>query len=379
MRQPLHHKQPSNPRPPSSTRQRRHPTPHQPHPPMPTMQLLKPNTNGSRMTNGMEGAVADRPRENVAATPRTIRVTEIAHRFCKGCGEQFSGPKQQRYCTPACRPKSQTTNVLKQVKACETGCGRIILRKPGQAYISRICTPCRVFKKQLKSARLSWLVGRPKDPVKRRALERRALARQKEARDRQRHARGLLAAADSLSSIAECGRVPALLPGPVVVASRSCRRCLRVDPSCGFVARRGRQCWDCRRGYESSRNAPRVFTAGRCSECSEPFVSTKRGALYCSDSCAKRHHRRLHRWTRSKRIRSCADRDPIGLPSLAKRDGWKCHICRKTVTRRDWSIDHLVPLSEGGVHKWENVKLAHFRCNTKRGVKGAVQLLLVGS
>ena len=28
------------------------------------------------------------------------------------------------------------------------------------------------------------------------------------------------------------------------------------------------------------------------------------------------------------------------------------------------SRDHVVPLAKGGTHTWDNVKLAHFRCNT---------------
>lgn len=28
------------------------------------------------------------------------------------------------------------------------------------------------------------------------------------------------------------------------------------------------------------------------------------------------------------------------------------------------SIDHLMPMSKGGTHTWDNVKLAHHGCNT---------------
>ena len=33
------------------------------------------------------------------------------------------------------------------------------------------------------------------------------------------------------------------------------------------------------------------------------------------------------------------------------------------------SIDHIVPLSWGGLHSWANVQLAHHGCNTAKGAK----------
>lgn len=33
------------------------------------------------------------------------------------------------------------------------------------------------------------------------------------------------------------------------------------------------------------------------------------------------------------------------------------------------TIEHIIPISNGGVHSWDNVKLAHFRCNCKKGVR----------
>lgn len=33
------------------------------------------------------------------------------------------------------------------------------------------------------------------------------------------------------------------------------------------------------------------------------------------------------------------------------------------------SIDHVFPLSKGGLHSWDNVKLAHHYCNTIKSDK----------
>jgi HNH endonuclease len=69
----------------------------------------------------------------------------------------------------------------------------------------------------------------------------------------------------------------------------------------------------------------------------------------------------------------------IDLETLAIRDGWHCHICGKRVTRRTWSIDHLVPLSVGGYDTYSNAALAHHRCNAARGAHGSAQLRLEAS
>lgn len=49
------------------------------------------------------------------------------------------------------------------------------------------------------------------------------------------------------------------------------------------------------------------------------------------------------------------------------RDAGKCHICGKKVACTAMSLDHLIPLFHGGAHTYENVALAHNRCNSRRG------------
>jgi 5-methylcytosine-specific restriction endonuclease McrA len=70
--------------------------------------------------------------------------------------------------------------------------------------------------------------------------------------------------------------------------------------------------------------------------------------------------------------------EPYTTLEIAERDGWRCHICGKRVTTKNWSVDHLVPLSYGGADGRTNVALAHRRCNSSRCNRGAAQLLLFG-
>lgn len=73
------------------------------------------------------------------------------------------------------------------------------------------------------------------------------------------------------------------------------------------------------------------------------------------------------------------------IAELGERDGWRCHLCRRKVDARRVSphplsatFDHLIPIADGGTDEPANLRLAHRRCNTRRGTGGIVQLLLVG-
>ena len=64
------------------------------------------------------------------------------------------------------------------------------------------------------------------------------------------------------------------------------------------------------------------------------------------------------------------DKD-ISLWAVSSRDSDTCHICRAKVDWKDKtignmypSVDHVVPLSKGGTHTWDNVKIAHRWCNS---------------
>lgn len=65
-----------------------------------------------------------------------------------------------------------------------------------------------------------------------------------------------------------------------------------------------------------------------------------------------------------------AEGDEIDSLTLFERDGWWCHLCDNKINRRlrlpNWwaaTIDHVIPLSQGGTHTWDNVKAAHAKCN----------------
>lgn len=120
--------------------------------------------------------------------------------------------------------------------------------------------------------------------------------------------------------------------------------------------------------------AARDGVAANCRQCGAPITE---GKVYCSERCGERaaKSRRLHRQ------RAAGPSDAITLGVLAERDGWKCGLCGHAVRRGlraddplAPSIDHILPISHGGLHQWGNVHLAHRSCNTARGNYGPVQL-----
>ncbi len=57
----------------------------------------------------------------------------------------------------------------------------------------------------------------------------------------------------------------------------------------------------------------------------------------------------------------------ITLEKIYIRDKSICGICKTTCERKDTSMDHIIPLSRGGTHTWNNVQLAHRKYNSMKG------------
>lgn len=107
-----------------------------------------------------------------------------------------------------------------------------------------------------------------------------------------------------------------------------------------------------------------------CVECGKAFTTTRKRAVSCSDECSRKRANNR----KDRRLKKCDVVDySITLTKLIKRDKGMCHICGQRVDMKadgnsSWygSIDHVKPISKGGDHTWDNVKLAHRHCNTAK-------------
>jgi 5-methylcytosine-specific restriction endonuclease McrA len=78
-------------------------------------------------------------------------------------------------------------------------------------------------------------------------------------------------------------------------------------------------------------------------------------------------------YTKARR-KAIREGDKIDALVVFENCGWRCGICFREVDKNlcnphpeSASLDHIVPLSLGGEHRWYNVRLAHLGCNMAKG------------
>lgn len=114
----------------------------------------------------------------------------------------------------------------------------------------------------------------------------------------------------------------------------------------------------------------RPLIATVCNQCERTFVTTNRQARYCSDRCRRRHANNR----KEDRLYWYGKPDlSVTLEKLFVRGGGRCAECGLLMTfsspfnsDEHPSIDHIVPLSKGGTHTWDNVQLMCRGCNRKK-------------
>lgn len=61
---------------------------------------------------------------------------------------------------------------------------------------------------------------------------------------------------------------------------------------------------------------------------------------------------------------------PVDYAAVLDRDGMVCHICDDEIPSMDvLHFDHVIPLSRGGAHSYDNIKPSHASCNLRKGSK----------
>ena len=127
-----------------------------------------------------------------------------------------------------------------------------------------------------------------------------------------------------------------------------------------------------------------------CTICGSRFKPIRSTAIYCGVKCSNlayrirhadevRERRKIHKRLREAKATVNGKVDySITLSKLIEKDNHICKLCGREVNESDYvyigdvfiagndypSIDHIKPLSKGGVHQWSNVQLAHRLCNS---------------
>lgn len=61
--------------------------------------------------------------------------------------------------------------------------------------------------------------------------------------------------------------------------------------------------------------------------------------------------------------------EEIDYQLIYKRDLDICYLCGRKVKKSERHLDHVIPLSRGGPHSENNIRVTHARCNLKKGTK----------
>ena len=117
-----------------------------------------------------------------------------------------------------------------------------------------------------------------------------------------------------------------------------------------------------------------VRLSRECPLCGDTFTFTSypaSGRKFC-DSC-----RRILERDRTRRRRALVESDGADVIDeriVYEKDGGICGICGQHIDLSvryphpmSLSLDHIVPISKGGTHKYGNVRVTHLACNCRRG------------
>ena len=125
----------------------------------------------------------------------------------------------------------------------------------------------------------------------------------------------------------------------------------------------------------------------KCDECNSTFGTTRKRKL-CSKACNNRRDNRLKELRKRKaRINGKVDYS-ITIEKVIQKEKNVCYLCGGQCDSTDFTIDdrgsfivgrnypsieHVIAISKGGTHTWDNVKLAHHYCNSIKNDKKIVE------
>ena len=289
---------------------------------------------------------------------KVLKGDSCRHHVCLRCDEEFEGSHNAKYC-PQCRPivdadyarksrEKARLNGIEIVVPDEKKCGHCGKIKPTSAFspqkdrpngLTGWCKECRRLENRRKRD------AQPKKPKQ----------------PRKRMPNGL-----------HCS-----VCGTELVGSQ---RIICSVRECELESTR-------RRSYQHN-SAKKELTQRECKECGTQFIPEygNKRRKFCSKKCLDRWNDRQH--DRGGDLNGRARkylRKTYGVVSplmyqylnwskVLDRDKWVCGICGQPIDKDKKcpddgspSIDHIVPLAQGGAHIYSNVQAAHFKCNWMKG------------
>ncbi len=314
--------------------------------------------------------------------------------LCEGCGASLAGRHgNARFCRQCVEGRPATWEKTREERhgrdrAC-AGCGTTFHAKTGrERYCSARCSGIRARKDQLDRA---WVVSCPVCGKECQTADTRWIACSTSCRQ---YFKAHPEHRDEPRSCELCSVDISATPRNTRFCSRSCRNAsgkrrlgkvsrpfARYD-TCQYCGNPmedrkagAKYCSERCSDWACSDNGPYSARVGRrCPHCGKEIpVEARINRRFCSESCAVKSNQALRRFRK------------VGLPAevvdrieIFERDEWTCHLCTHTVNpdlpgRHPFapSLDHIISLAhlDSPGHVWENVALAHLRCNTSKNAR----------
>jgi 5-methylcytosine-specific restriction endonuclease McrA len=83
--------------------------------------------------------------------------------------------------------------------------------------------------------------------------------------------------------------------------------------------------------------------------------------------------KRLRAEKRRLRIQAAPFVEDVPMDAIYLRDKGICQLCFKKCSRKEATRDHVIPVSKGGPHSFQNIVLAHNRCNAAKNNRPLMQ------
>lgn len=137
-----------------------------------------------------------------------------------------------------------------------------------------------------------------------------------------------------------------------------------------------------RQAKETAAQEKKAARVNVCLTCGAEFHPEHGGRHYCSDDCRRKAG------NRRREARKRGQRRTIQLEQVFQKEKGRCYLCGESCDFEDYQIidgafvvgpnyptvEHVIPMCQGGDDSWENVRLACHRCNSIKGRKSNVRV-----
>lgn len=118
-----------------------------------------------------------------------------------------------------------------------------------------------------------------------------------------------------------------------------------------------------------------------CEKCGKVFYPIRVNQKFCCKACEHSIRHQIHDIKRKRLFDNNAE--DITLDDVYRKYNGICYLCGGECDYNDYawinghknvygnypSREHVIPISKGGTHTWDNVRLAHIKCNSSKGAR----------